>query len=249
MPAPTTTGLASTTGVAAAAPPIDPHEVLEPVYVWDVIVRVSHWLVAISLLFLVFTGIDIARPFLDSGSGRAGFTHGWVRVVHFYAAQVFSLAVGARIVWMFAGPRRSGWHNFVPASRRRIRGLWQTIKFYLVINPKPPDSIGHNPMAGLTYLFVFALYVVMILSGFALYSVSAYTSYMHFWSFLLPLFDGPQGARWVHHVTMWLLLMFAVFHVFAAILTSLTEKNGCVDSIFSGYKYLPRDRKPNDDVD
>jgi Ni/Fe-hydrogenase 1 B-type cytochrome subunit len=244
----TASGVSATAGVAGEPVPHFP-EVLEPVYVWDVIVRLCHWLVAISMLFLVFTGIDIARPFLDQGSGRSAFTHGWVRIVHFYAAQVFSLAVGARIVWMFAGPRRSGWHNFVPASRRRLRGLWQTIQFYLAWKPKPPDSIGHNPMAGLTYIFVFCLYLLMIFSGFALYSVSAYTSYMHFWSFLLPIFHGPQGARWVHHVTMWVLLMFAVFHVFAAILTSLAEKNGCVDSIFSGYKYLPKDRKPNDDVE
>ena len=50
------------------------------------------------------------------------------------------------------------------------------MQFYIAWKPKPPDTIGHNPMAGLTYIFVFGLYLLMILSGFALYSVSAYTS-------------------------------------------------------------------------
>ena len=256
MAAPTTTtGLASTAGVAAtpavprAASPGHEHDNLEPVYVWDVIVRICHWTVVFTMVLLVFTGIDIARPFLDQGSGKSAFTHGWVRIVHFYAAMAFSLAVGARIIWMFSGPRVSGWRTFFPASRRRQKGLVQTLLFYSALKSKPPDSIGHNPMAGLTYIFVFLMYILMVLSGFALYSVSSYTSYMHGWSFLLPIFHGPQGARWVHHVTMWLLLCFVIQHVFSAVLTSLAEKNGCVDSMFSGYKFLPKDRKANDDVE
>ncbi|HVV82467.1 MAG TPA: Ni/Fe-hydrogenase, b-type cytochrome subunit [Kofleriaceae bacterium] len=233
---------------AAEAAEAAEHE-LEPVYVWDLVVRLCHWAVVFSMLTLVVTGIDIGHPFLGGGHGKAGFTHGYVRVVHFYAAQLFTLAVGARIVWMFRGPRVSGWRTFVPASRRRQRGLVQTLLFYSALKSKPPESIAHNPMAGFTYLFVFGMYLLMIASGFALYSSGAYTSYMHRFTFLVPLFGGLQNARWIHHVTMWLLLCFVIQHVFSAILTSLAEKNGCVDSMFSGYKYLPRNRKPDDDRD
>lgn len=228
------------------APHDSPHGPLVPVYVWDLVVRLSHWAIVLSMIVLVFTGIDIARPFLHGASGKAGFTTGYVRVIHFYAAQVFSLAVFARLVWMFLGPRRSGWRQFIPVTRQRQRDLWGTFKFYIMLQPSPPPAVGHNPLAGLSYVAVFGLYVVMILSGFALYSVSAYTSYMSGWQFLLPLFHGPIGARWVHHVVMWLLLGFAVHHVYSAMLTSRVEKNGTLDSIFSGYKFLPRDRKQDD---
>lgn len=219
---------------------------LEPVYTWDLVVRASHWLIALSIVVLTVTGIDIARPFLHD-HGKAGFTTGWVRVVHFYAAQVFSLAVGARIVWMFSGPRRSGWRQFLPTSKRRIVGIWQTFLFYVALRPRPAEANGHNPLAGLTYMAVFGLYLVMIVTGFALYSVGSYTSYMHGFRFLLPLFGGAQTARWIHHVAMWLILGFAVNHVFSALLTSISEKNGALDSIFSGFKFLPRDRKLDDD--
>lgn len=232
---------------SATAAPASEEELLEPVYVWDLVVRACHWLIVVSMILLVFTGLDISRPFLDSGQGKAGFTHGWVRIVHFYAAMVFSLAAGARVLWMFTGPRRSGWRNFIPVSRRRQRGLVQTGMFYLALRSKPPATIGHNPLAGLMYVAVFGLYLVMTVSGFALYSVSSYTSYMHGWQFLLPWFHGPQGARWVHHVSMWLLIGFAVNHVFSAVLTSISERNGCLDSMFSGFKFLPKDRRPDDD--
>jgi len=102
----------------------------------------------------------------------------------------------------------------------------------------PPFSVGHNPLAGLTYVAVFGLYLLIIFTGFALYSVSAYTSYMGMWDFLLPIFGGPQTARWLHHVTMWLLIGFAVHHLFSALLVSRVEKNGTIDSIFSD-KSLP----------
>ena len=39
---------------------------------------------------------------------------------------------------------------------------------------------------------------------------------------------------------MWLLLGFTVHHVYSAILVASIEKNGTIDSIFAGYKWVPR---------
>jgi Ni/Fe-hydrogenase 1 B-type cytochrome subunit len=222
---------------------------LEPVYVWDALVRAAHWLIFGSILVLAVTGIYLGGPFVSApGAARGHFVTGGAKVIHAYAAIVFGLSVASRILWMFLGPRRSGWRQFVPASRRRRRALFATLKFYLFLERTPPPVIGHNPLAGVTYIAVYGLYLVMILTGFALYSVSA-RSYMHAWQFLLPVFHGAQGARWLHHVVMWLLLGFGVHHLFSALLVARVEKNGTLDSIFSGYKYLPKDRIPDDDAD
>jgi Ni/Fe-hydrogenase 1 B-type cytochrome subunit len=229
------------------APHHDDQPALVPFYVWDRIVRATHWGIAGSMLLLAATGIYMGSPFL-SAPGRASqhFLIGWAKVIHFYAAIVFTLSVLSRIVWMFLGPRCSGWRNFVPVCRRRFRDLWATTKFYLLIRPAPPLTIGHNPLAGLSYLGVFVLYLLMILTGFALYSVSSY-SFMRSWGFLLPLFDGVQGARWLHHVAMWVLITFFIAHIFFASLTSRNEKCGTMDSIFSGYKFLPKGQPPDDE--
>lgn len=224
------------------------HRELEPVYVWDLVVRSTHWLIALSMLVLAITGIYIGRPFLIA-DGEAGqrFVMGTVKIVHYYAAIVFSLAVGSRILWMFIGPKYARWRQFIPISRKRRRDLIGTFRFYTMLDDEPPMSVGHNPLAGLTYVAVFGLYLIIILTGFALYSVSSYTSYMSMWDFLLPIFGGAQTARWIHHVVMWLLIGFAVHHFFSALLVSRVEKNGTIDSIFSGYKYLPVDRDESDD--
>lgn len=231
----------TTASGAAISKPSQNGKALERVYVWDLVVRSTHWLIAFSLIVLAVTGIYMGNPFLGwVGPATQLFFMGWVKVIHFYFAIVFSLAVGARIVWMFTGTPWARWSQLVPTTRARLLDMFGTFRFYVMLRPSPPLATGHNPLAGATYVAVFGLYLVMIFTGFALYSVNAHTSYMKLWQVLLPLFGGAAGARWLHHVVMWLLLGFAVHHVFSALLVSLAEKNGTIDSIFSGYKFLPR---------
>jgi Ni/Fe-hydrogenase 1 B-type cytochrome subunit len=220
---------------------------IEPVYVWDRIVRATHWAIAGSILLLAATGIYLGHPLETAyGPAREHFVTGWAKAIHVYSSIIFGLAVMSRVVWMFLGPRRRGWRNFVPVSRRRWHDFWETAKFYMLINKAPPVTIGHNPLAGLSYVAVFGMYFVMILTGFALYSIGSH-SYMHVWQFLLPWLHGAQGARWRHHVFMWAILAFFVAHMFFASLTSRNEKNGTMDSIFSGYKFLPKGQPPDDE--
>ncbi|MGB5810978.1 MAG: Ni/Fe-hydrogenase, b-type cytochrome subunit, partial [Polyangiales bacterium] len=198
---------------------IDKGEKLERVYVWDIVVRLTHWITMLTIFILVVTGIYIGRPFyIPSGAADQQFVMGTMKIVHFYTAIVFTLAVLVRVGWMFVGPHYARWHQFVPVGRRRRRDVLAMLKFYTFFSREPPLNVGHNPLAGLTYLVVFALYFLMILTGLALYSVDAGVSYMRFWSFLGPIFGGPQTARWIHHIAMWLILGFFAHHIWSAIL-------------------------------
>jgi Ni/Fe-hydrogenase 1 B-type cytochrome subunit len=231
----------SAAAVPAAAPQERSDTDLVRVYVWQWPVRLTHWLIALSIVVLAVTGIYIGRPLLVvPGEARFHFVTGTMKVVHSYAAIVFALSVISRVIWMFAGNTYARWDKFIPVARRRREGVFGTLKFYLFALRKPPGFIGHNPLAGLTYTAVFFLYFVMIATGLALYSVSAnVASPMRVFSFLVPLLGGPQSARWIHHVVMWLLLGFAVHHVYSAVYMSQVEANATVESIFSGYKFVP----------
>jgi Ni/Fe-hydrogenase 1 B-type cytochrome subunit len=44
-------------------------------------------------------------------------------------------------------------------------------------------------------------------------------------------------ARLIHHIGMWVIIIFAVAHVYFPVLYSIIERSGVVDSIFSGYKF------------
>ena len=215
---------------------------LVEVYVWDLVVRITHWTIVGTILLLAATGLYIGHPEqVATGPATDHFVMGWVKVVHGYGALVFSSAVLARLIWMFTGSRHARWTNFLPVQRARFRGLAPTLAFYSFFKRAPPAFVGHNPVAGLTYVAVFGLYCLMILTGLVIYAPSASLgSPLALFEGVSTLFLGLNGARWVHHVVMWLLLGFMVHHVYSAVLVSIVEKTGTVDSIFSGRKWMKR---------
>jgi Ni/Fe-hydrogenase 1 B-type cytochrome subunit len=219
------------------------HGHLDRVYVWEWPVRLAHWLIVGSILLLTVTGIYIGNPFLPvSGEATRHFVMGLIKSIHFVAAMVFILAVLGRILWMFAGNPYARWHQFLPMTARRIKGIWNTAMFYTFVRRESPAFVGHNPLAGAVYTVVYALCLAMIGTGLALASANAHMdSILHGFDFLIPLFGGLQLARLLHHVGMWLILGFAAHHVWSAFLVGTVEKSGLMDSIFSGYKVLTPD--------
>ena len=214
---------------------------LERVYVWEVPVRLCHWLIVGAIAVLAGTGLYIGNPFLSvQGEASRHFVMGTIKSVHFIAAMVFLVSVFARILWMFAGNPYARWHQFLPLSLRRIKGIWTTASYYAFLRRKPPAFVGHNPLAGLVYSVVFLLFGVMIATGLTLASASAHVdSLLSAFQFLIPWCGGLQMARFIHHVCMWLILGFAAHHVWSAFLIGTVEKNALLDSIFSGYKTVP----------
>ena len=145
-----------------------------PVYVWEVPVRLTHWLIALSLFVLSATGLYIGRPFMTV-PGEAGqwFVMGWMRIIHFYAAIVFSCAVIARVIWMFTGNKYARWDKFLAVHGVRRHGVLPTVLFYSFLRDKPAAYVGHNPVAGSAYLLVFGLYFLAIGTGLVMWAPSA----------------------------------------------------------------------------
>jgi Ni/Fe-hydrogenase 1 B-type cytochrome subunit len=213
------------------------------VYVWETPVRIAHWLVVFAIAALSVTGFYIGRPFITvSGPATQHFVMGWAKVIHGYSAYAFITAVLLRIIWMFTGNKYARWDKFIPVHASRRHGLWPTLKFYLFALRKPPGFVGHNPLAGATYTLVFGLFFLQIATGLAMRGAGAGVgSPLHWFASFAPLVGGLQIARWIHHAVMWLLLGFAVHHVYSAVLMSTVEANATMESIFSGYKFVPEE--------
>jgi Ni/Fe-hydrogenase 1 B-type cytochrome subunit len=228
---------------ATPNPPAAKRGALVRVYVWEWPVRMTHWCTAYAILVLAATGFYMGHPFIvSSGPATSHFIMGFAKVIHFDAAVVFALAVVSRVAWMFLGNEYSHWNKFIPVTRRRLGGLWASLRYYLFQLRQPPGFVGHNPLAGATYTLVFLVYFMMITSGLALYTVSAPVgSPFRIFRFLLPFWGGAQTARFFHHLGMWMLLAFAVHHVYSSVLMSQVEARGTVESMASGYKFVPRE--------
>jgi Ni/Fe-hydrogenase 1 B-type cytochrome subunit len=205
-------------------------------YVWEVPVRVTHWVNLLAIIVLSVTGIYIGSP-KTLAHNPTQYVMGWVRLVHFVAGYAFAISFAARLYWAFAGNRYANWREFLPflnkAGRANMAGIF---RYYTFRTRKVAHPIGHNALAGATYLLVFTLYLVVILTGFALYLEYAPHSLGHRllgWMFRL---FSDQGMRQTHHLGMWFLIAFAIHHVYSAWLMDIEERGGVMSSIFGGYK-------------
>lgn len=209
---------------------------LERLYVWQLPVRLTHWLLFFSILVLSATGYYIGHPFFGGGLVMAK-----VRTVHLYASIVFTLSVLVRVYWSFVGNRYARWSEFIPVTLGRLRSFWQATLFYTFLSREPVEYEGHNGLAGFTYAVIFAVYFVMIATGLALYTVYApIGSPMNAFRSFIPIFGGLQIARLIHHIGMWVILIFMVAHVYFVVLYSVVEHLGIFDSILSGFKFVPK---------
>jgi Ni/Fe-hydrogenase 1 B-type cytochrome subunit len=205
-------------------------------YVWEVPVRVTHWVNVLSIITLSATGIFIGTA-KTLALEPSQFIMGWFRFVHFVAAYAFAVSVLARIYWMFRGNRYARWREFFPVlTRDGRRNMMETLRYYTFINKSAPHVVGHNTLAGTTYFLVFCLYLVMMVTGFSMYGERAPQSIIHkLTGWVFAIFSN-QGVRLTHHMVMWLLVGFAIHHVYSAWLMDIKERGGVMSSIFSGYK-------------
>ena len=207
------------------------------VYVWQVPVRVTHWLIALSIVVLSLTGGYIADPFLIPPGGSVMTT---MRELHIVSAIVLLLAGLWRTVWLLRGNRFARWSAFIPTNRTQFTELFRQAAFYAFIRREIPKVLGHNQLAASAYVILVALLVVEMVTGFVLYAVLGVEPAATLFGWIRELV-GLQAIRLVHHLAMWGILAIAVFHIYSCMLVDNIEKNGLLSSIISGYKFPTRE--------
>ncbi len=206
-------------------------------YVWQVPVRLTHWLTAGCIVVLSLTGGYIADPFLIAPGGGVMTT---IRLIHILAAFTFLVSGLLRTWWLLAGNRFARWSAFIPTSRYQAMELFRQAGFYGFIRKEIPKVLGHNQLAATAYVALFALLLVETVTGFALDGLMGSEPGATLFGWLRELM-GPQLLRLVHHLAMWAILAIALFHVYSCVLVDHIEKNGLMSSIFSGYKFPTRE--------
>ena len=210
---------------------------LKRVYVWELPVRLTHWLNFITIMVLCFTGYYISRPFIEAPHGDF-LIMSTMRFIHFVAAYVFTISFFLRIYWAFVGNQYAQWGEFVPLTRKVWREILGDIKFYLFLQKEHAHRTGHHALASFTYLGMFFLFHLMIVTGFALLSEFHHGPIWKILGGWLVPFISFQTLRLIHHLLMWFVIAFAIFHVYAGWFIDSIEKNSIIDSIFGGYKIV-----------
>lgn len=211
---------------------------LEKKYAWSVLLRIYHWVLAVSTVFLVVTGFYIHDPWTNTALiENSSFTMGNMRYIHFLAAWFFACSLLIRFYLLFFGNKAERILNFAPLTIRNIKKIGPTIRYYLYMRDHYDPPLGHGVLAGLFYCLTFIFGIVITLSGFFLLYPESH--FYQFWGTMV--FGSQQYARFIHHISMWYFLFFAAVHIYLVFWNSIKNPEGMVSSMIDGYKFKERE--------
>ncbi len=218
--------------------------------------RITHWMWAISLFFLLLSGLQIfnAHPALYIGD-ESGFAYdnsifvidevpGWLtipstqdlatgRVVHFFFAWIF---VATLFIWFIASLRNRHLKKDVLPRIADFRNLPADIRDHLQL--KLHHTTRYSPLQKLAYAGVlFVLFPLIILTGLCM---SPGMNAVLPW--LPELFGGRQTARTIHFIVMLLLVGFFFIHMVMIVLAGPINE---VRSILTGRYRIDTRTKDN----
>jgi cytochrome b len=183
---------------------------LEKRLVWDLPVRLFHWLLALDILGLYLT----AQPGTP--------TMEW----HFRLGYVALGLVAFRIVWGFIGPRHARFSTFLVGPS----ALFRYVRHFF--NRDSPAAPGHNPVGALMVLVLLAMVGFQAITGlFASDDIVFAGPYNG-------AVSGATATRmgsW-HHLNFSILQWAILLHVLAVFFYLFFKRQNLIGAMFSGRK-------------
>ena len=210
------------------------------VYVWELPVRLYHWLNALCVVILCVTGYLIGKPLAITYSSEAyqQYWFGTVRFLHFVSAFVFFFNFLVRVYWGFVGNAYAKWTNFIPRQRAQWREMIEVMKVdVLQTSADRLITLGHNALAGLIYFLSFLAFLFQSLTGFALYASMSHAWLPRAFAWIVPLMGGDFAVRQWHHMFMWFFVWFVLVHVYLVFYHDYIEGRGTTSSMVGGWKF------------
>ena len=177
--------------------------------VWDLLVRVSHWLLVVAFLIAFVTEEDIL-------------------LLHVWAGYTVLFVVSIRILWGIIGSRYARFSNFVTSPKIAFQYLKDTLRF------KAKRYIGHNPAGGLMIIMMVVSLIFTGITGIAVYGAEDQAGPMAGWfasnSMWQDIFEE------LHEFLANFTMLLVVIHVGGVFIESFIHKENLVKAMIDGTK-------------
>lgn len=220
-------------GTAPQSPPAEcgasPTGGTRTVRVWDLVVRVGHWMLVACFLI-------------------AWFSEGSPRWLHTTAGYGIAIVLAFRIPWGFLGTRHARFRDFLYPPREVIGYLRS------LLARSPRHFLGHNPAGGLMVLALLIALAGTAGTGMLLYDASSGkgpVATVRLWSAGLPT-DGSvkhQRDRKAAHFLEELhegfanaAMLLVVLHVAGVVVSSALHRENLVRAMLTGRKTVRGER-------
>lgn len=199
--------------------------------VWDLPLRLFHWLLAISIGLLWLTQKYGANPvplvdkigWLENFPNIAYAT--WLNVHMWLGYWVLGLII-FRVIWGFVGPRHARFSSFFPLPKRMIAYL-RALAFGTESKP-----VGHNPLGSLMVFLMLALVGFQAVSGlFADDDIFTAGPYQ-----MAVSEDTAEFFNGIHHSLFDYILIAIAIHVIAIVTYAVVLKQNLTVPMITGRK-------------
>ncbi len=227
--------------------------------------RIIHWVNAISMIVAIITGLYIAAPYyqtLIAESAVDKYVMAWNRWGHFIVAIIFDVT-SIIVAYLFFFSRFEKPILKLLPTPKNIKEFFAVLWNLLTFNRSKKFDSSHSDSFNTVYFTIFHLLLAwMLFTGLQLYVhglESGLSSIGKWWPSMLHLATdwtipvssaivGSSGmptimdVRIVHHITMWLIIIWVVFHIYYEIWRTIFWQEGDIGIVFGGNKFVKDDK-------
>jgi len=189
------------------------NENIKYILVWSGWLRLSHWAIALGVLFQIASSWAIKKDYANYD-----FWYDW----HIMVGQVMLIVIFLRIILLFTDGA-SNWRSFFD-YKSQLNAIIQMVKFYLSFARLPlPNWYAHNPLWKPVYLFIIVVLLACVITGMI------YNS-----DFTLLRYSSAE----LHAALATIIIVFSVAHVITAFLHDLKGKGAFISAMINGHRYF-----------
>ena len=223
--------------------------------------RTIHWVNAISMVIAIVTGFYIAEPYYQTLIAEPAvnkYVMAWNRWWHFIVAIIFDVT-SIVIAYLYFFSRFEKPYKKVIPTGKNIKEFFEVVLNLLTLNRRKNFDSSHADSFNTVYFTIFHLLLAwMLFTGLQLYVhglESGESSIGRWWPAMLHIFTDwtiPVSAmlngsstniasimdvRISHHTTMWLIIVWIVFHIYYQVWRTIFWREGDINIAFGGTKF------------
>ncbi len=215
--------------------------------------RIIHWANAICMIAAIITGLYIAHPYYQSFIAEGAvdkYVMAWNRWAHFISAIIFDVTSIVVAYLYFFSRFEKPYKKLIP-SGKNVKEFGEVILNLLTLNRRKRFDSTHNDSFNTTYFTIFHLLLFfMLFTGLQLYVHGLesgesgigtwWPAFLHITTdWTIPVTGGTlMDVRIAHHITMWLIIVWIVFHIYYQVWRTIFWQEGDIAIVFGGSKFV-----------
>jgi Ni/Fe-hydrogenase 1 B-type cytochrome subunit len=228
--------------------------------------RTIHWVNAFSMIVAVATGLYIGAPYYQTFIADPAvdkYVMAWNRWGHFIVAIIFDVT-SIIVAYLYFFSRFEKPYKKILPTPTNIKEFFAVLVNLLTLNRTKNFDSTHSDSFNIVYFTIFHLLLVwMLLTGLQMYVHglgSGLSSIGEWWPAMLHLVTdwtipvsgwlvagGPTATlmdvRISHHMTMWLIITWVVFHIYYQVWRTIFWKEGDIAIVIGGSKFVKEDKE------